>query len=161
MFDSIYSSTVTAAQFFLMGGIALVSGFIYAWIMSWRVRSQPRPAIGTDLFSVDLDASFTYCIHFRFLLSGGARSPLGNGLLFCLSTSLPQKQARIPNGPKIFFRFRSKGARGERPSNFFSSRFGIRRRFWGSKDRREVTQMNGICCRTRDGPGKWQARMKQ
>ena len=50
MFDSIYSSTVTAAQFFLMGGIALVSGFIYAWIMSWRVRSQPRFFIVAALF---------------------------------------------------------------------------------------------------------------
>ena len=42
MFDSIYSSTVTTEQFFLMAGIALLSGLIYAWIMSWKVRSQSR-----------------------------------------------------------------------------------------------------------------------
>ncbi len=42
MFDSIYSTTVTASQFFLMAAVALVSGFIYAWIMSYRIRSTPR-----------------------------------------------------------------------------------------------------------------------
>ena len=42
MFDSIYTSTVTPAQFFLMAGTALLTGFLYAWIMSFRIRSTKR-----------------------------------------------------------------------------------------------------------------------
>ncbi len=44
MFDSIYTTTyaVTAPQFFTMAGAAIASGLIYAWIMSFRIRSQKR-----------------------------------------------------------------------------------------------------------------------
>ncbi len=42
MFDSIYSASVTASQFFLMAGVALVSGFVFAWFLSFRVRAQSR-----------------------------------------------------------------------------------------------------------------------
>ena len=42
MFDSIYTSAVTPAQFFLMAGAALAVGLLYAWIMSFRVRSTKR-----------------------------------------------------------------------------------------------------------------------
>ncbi len=42
MFDSIYSSVVTPSQFFIMAAAALVSGFIYSWVMSFRIRSQKR-----------------------------------------------------------------------------------------------------------------------
>ena len=42
MFASIYSASVTPAQFFLMASAALISGFIYAWLMSFRVRSTKR-----------------------------------------------------------------------------------------------------------------------
>ena len=42
MFASIYSATVTPAQFFLMGGVSLAAGFLYAWLMSFRVRSSQR-----------------------------------------------------------------------------------------------------------------------
>ncbi|MBO6039655.1 MAG: DUF4956 domain-containing protein [Oscillospiraceae bacterium] len=42
MFASVYSSTVTPGRFFLMAAAALVSGFVYAWIMSFRVRSSKR-----------------------------------------------------------------------------------------------------------------------
>ncbi|MBR5089118.1 MAG: DUF4956 domain-containing protein [Ruminiclostridium sp.] len=42
MFDSIYSSVVTPEQFFIMAAASLVSGFLYAWIMSFRVRSTKR-----------------------------------------------------------------------------------------------------------------------
>ena len=42
MFDSIYSSPVTTREFFIMAGIALASGFIFAWIMSYKVRSAKR-----------------------------------------------------------------------------------------------------------------------
>ena len=42
MFDSIYSSSVTSSEFFTMAGIALGASFIFAWIMSFRVRSTKR-----------------------------------------------------------------------------------------------------------------------
>ena len=42
MFESIYSTTVTASQFFLMAAAALITGIVYAWIMSFRVRSSRR-----------------------------------------------------------------------------------------------------------------------
>jgi len=42
MFDSIYSYTVTASQFFIMTGAALISGLLFSWIMSFKVRSTRR-----------------------------------------------------------------------------------------------------------------------
>ena len=42
MFDSIYSSSVTASEFFMMAGVAVVSGVLFAWILSKRVRSTKR-----------------------------------------------------------------------------------------------------------------------
>ncbi len=42
MFTSIYTSTVTPSQFFLMAAAAQVSGLVYAWIMSFRIRSAKR-----------------------------------------------------------------------------------------------------------------------
>ena len=42
MFSSIYSEAVTAAQFLMMGGTALITGIIFSWIMSYKVRSTKR-----------------------------------------------------------------------------------------------------------------------
>ena len=43
MFDSIFTTTnITVAQFFTMAGVALASGVLYAWIMSFKVRSTKR-----------------------------------------------------------------------------------------------------------------------
>lgn len=42
MFDSIYSASVTATEFFFMAGASLVAGLLFAWIMSFRVRSTKR-----------------------------------------------------------------------------------------------------------------------
>ena len=51
MFDSIYSlvytdkevfGTVTVSQFLIMAAVALVTGILYAWIMSFRVRAKSR-----------------------------------------------------------------------------------------------------------------------
>jgi hypothetical protein len=43
MFESIYSTAqVTANQYFIMAGAALLSGLLFAWIMSFRVRSSKR-----------------------------------------------------------------------------------------------------------------------
>ena len=42
MFDSIFTTSPTAAQFFVMALSAIVSGFIYAWIMSFKIRAKKR-----------------------------------------------------------------------------------------------------------------------
>ena len=42
MFTSIYSSFVTAAEFFLMAAVAILCGAVYAWIMARRVRATKR-----------------------------------------------------------------------------------------------------------------------
>ena len=48
IFDTIFTTdssgnlTMTVATFFIMAGAALVSGIIFAWIMSFRVRSNKR-----------------------------------------------------------------------------------------------------------------------
>ena len=42
MFETIYAATVTASQFFLMAGLALAAGLVFAWVMSFRVRSAKR-----------------------------------------------------------------------------------------------------------------------
>ncbi len=43
MFDSVFTSaSVTVTEFFTMAGVSLVAGLLYAWIMSFRVRSTKR-----------------------------------------------------------------------------------------------------------------------
>lgn len=42
MFTSIYSSSVTAAEFFWMAAVAVLCGAAYAWIMARRVRATKR-----------------------------------------------------------------------------------------------------------------------
>ena len=42
MFDSIYSTIVTPTQFFTMAAVSLVTGFLYAWLMSFKVCSRKR-----------------------------------------------------------------------------------------------------------------------
>lgn len=42
MFDSIYSAPVTPSEFFLMAVISLIAGVVYAWIISFRIRSTRR-----------------------------------------------------------------------------------------------------------------------
>lgn len=60
MFDSIYSSTVTASQFFIMAAVALTAGFLYSWIMSYRVRSTKRFFIVTALIPFVVAAVITF-----------------------------------------------------------------------------------------------------
>ena len=60
MFASIYSSIVTPAQFFLMAAAALVSGFIYSWIMSFKVRSTKRFFIVSALIPFVVSAVITF-----------------------------------------------------------------------------------------------------
>ncbi len=42
MFDSIYSASVTVSEFFAMAAAALCAGVLFAWLMSWRIRSTRR-----------------------------------------------------------------------------------------------------------------------
>ena len=49
MFDSIFSAGVTPAQFFLMALAALIGGGMYAWLMSFRIRSSSRFFVVTAL----------------------------------------------------------------------------------------------------------------
>ena len=42
MFDSIYTATITPIQFFTMVGTTLAAGVIYAWMMSFAIRSSKR-----------------------------------------------------------------------------------------------------------------------
>lgn len=60
MFDSIYTSTVTPAQFFIMAGVSLAVGFLYAWIMSFRIRSTKRFFIVTSLIPFIVAAVITF-----------------------------------------------------------------------------------------------------
>ncbi len=60
MFDSIYSAVVTPAQFFTMAAAALVSGFLYSWIMSFRVRSTKRFFIVSALIPFVVSAVITF-----------------------------------------------------------------------------------------------------
>lgn len=60
MFDSIYSSSVTAPQFFLMAVVAVVTGALFAWIMSRRVRSTKRFFIVVSLIPFVVAAVITF-----------------------------------------------------------------------------------------------------
>ena len=60
MFDSIYSSPVTTSEFFIMAAVAIVSGFIYAWIMSFKIRSTKRFFIVTALIPFVVAAVITF-----------------------------------------------------------------------------------------------------
>ncbi|MBE6990312.1 MAG: DUF4956 domain-containing protein [Ruminococcaceae bacterium] len=42
MFDSIYSTSVTVSEFFAMAAAALLSGVLFAWLMSFRIRAARR-----------------------------------------------------------------------------------------------------------------------
>ena len=60
MFDSVYSAIVTPAQFFLMAGSALAAGLLFAWIMSFRVRSSNRFFFVTAILPFVVAAVITF-----------------------------------------------------------------------------------------------------
>ena len=60
MFDSIYSATVTPSQFFIMAAVALATGLLYSWIMSFRVRSTRRFFTVTALVPFVVAAVITF-----------------------------------------------------------------------------------------------------
>ncbi|MBO7401678.1 MAG: DUF4956 domain-containing protein [Lachnospiraceae bacterium] len=61
MFDSIYSATgVTTGQFFLMAVVALVSGLVYSWIMSFRVEATKRFFLVTAIVPLAVAVVITF-----------------------------------------------------------------------------------------------------
>ena len=60
MFGSIYSTTVTPGQFFLMAATTVVFGIVYAWIMSFRIRSTKRFFIVAALIPFVVAAAITF-----------------------------------------------------------------------------------------------------
>ena len=60
MFNSIYSAVVTPGEFFLMAAAALVSGLLYAWLMSFQVRSTKRFFIVSALIPFVVGAVITF-----------------------------------------------------------------------------------------------------
>ena len=60
MFDSIYSAELTAQQFFIMAAVALVSGFLYSWVMSYRIRSTKRFFLVMSLLPLMVSAVITF-----------------------------------------------------------------------------------------------------
>ena len=60
MFNSIYSSTVLPSQFFLMAAAALITGFVYAWLMSYKIRSTKRFFIVVTLIPFIVAAVITF-----------------------------------------------------------------------------------------------------
>ena len=60
MFDSVYTNPVTPAQFFLMAAVTLVSGLIYSWIMSFRIRSTKRFFLVSTLLPLTVASVITF-----------------------------------------------------------------------------------------------------
>lgn len=60
MFDSIYSSSVTAIRFFLMAGVAVLSGVLYAFLMARRVRSAKRFFVVISMIPFVVGAVITF-----------------------------------------------------------------------------------------------------
>ena len=77
MFDSIYSVNVTVSEYFTMAAAALVSGVIFAWLMSFKVRSTKR------FFIVNAILPFTIATVITFV-SGNIGAGVAFGGAFAL-----------------------------------------------------------------------------
>lgn len=60
MFDSIYSTPVAASEFFIMAAASILTGFIYSWIMSFRIRSKKRFFIVVSIVPFVVAAVITF-----------------------------------------------------------------------------------------------------
>lgn len=60
MFDSIYTSSVTPAQFFIMASATLISGLIFSWIMSLRIKSTKRFFMVSTLLPLVVSTVITF-----------------------------------------------------------------------------------------------------
>ena len=61
MFDTIYNSgTVSASQFFIMAAASIAAGFVYAFIISFRIRAKKRFFIVTAVVPFIVSAVITF-----------------------------------------------------------------------------------------------------
>lgn len=61
MFDSIYTSVgVSPSQFFIMAAASLIAGFVYAFLMSFRIRAKKRFFIVTAIVPFVVAAVITF-----------------------------------------------------------------------------------------------------
>ncbi len=60
MFDTIYTSTLTAQAFFMMAGVSLLSGLLFSWLMSFRVRSTKRFFLVTAIMPFAIATVITF-----------------------------------------------------------------------------------------------------
>lgn len=60
MFDSIYTTTLTAQTFFMMAGVSLAAGLIFSWIMSFRIRSTRRFFLVTAIMPFAIATVITF-----------------------------------------------------------------------------------------------------
>ena len=67
MFDSIYSKAVTPSQFLIMTAATLVSGILFSWLMSFRIRAKSRFFIVTSIlpFVVGMVSSLRPCMSYH------------------------------------------------------------------------------------------------
>ena len=49
MFDSIYTRPITIGMFLIMAAAALISGIVFSWLMSYRIRANRRFFIVTSI----------------------------------------------------------------------------------------------------------------
>lgn len=60
VFNTIYSSPVTAGQFFIMAGFSLLFGFLYSFLISFKIRSTKRFFTVTALIPFVVAAVITF-----------------------------------------------------------------------------------------------------
>ena len=60
MFDSIYSASVTPSQFLIMAAASLVSGVLFSWLVSFRVRAKSRFFIVTSILPFVVGMMLTF-----------------------------------------------------------------------------------------------------
>ena len=89
MFASIYSSTITPTQFFIMAAASLTADLLYAWLMSFRVRSTKRFFIVTALIPFVVAAVITF-------VNGniGAGVAIGGAFSLIRFRSAPERRGR-------------------------------------------------------------------
>ncbi len=60
MFDSIYSATVTPGQFLTMAAASLISGILFSWLMSFRIRANRRFFIVSSIIPFVVGMTLTF-----------------------------------------------------------------------------------------------------
>ncbi len=60
MFDTVYTTAVTPALFFLTAAAALVSGLLFSWVLSFRIRSTKRFFLVTTLLPLVIATVITF-----------------------------------------------------------------------------------------------------